>query len=348
MFRKRLMMFHLALIFIVVLFIGCQKKSEEEKPKFKFLKSGKMYVEVAEVKRENISSYLEYSGKLKAEKSANIGSNLSLRIDDIVVEQGDIIRKGDLLAIMDSTQLNQAKAQFENAKEDFERMKKLKKSGSIDEQTFDKIKTLYETTKSSYKFALANTKITAPFDGIVSLKIKNEGENFSQMMPGSSGLTGILRIVNLDVLKATIDVSDQDINKIKLGQKAIVSVDNLPEMEFIGNVTFISPEADAMSGTFPCEIEIDNQNHILKPGQFTRVNIIIKNRKNVLTVPQKAIVDFNFVFIAKDDKAIRKEIEIGIQNENKAEILSGIEVGNFVIVSGNIGLKNGSKVVIRN
>ncbi len=343
--KKSITIIELLIGILMLFIISCQKKADIEKEEVVF--SGANYVKVIEAINEDIMNYLEYSGILKAEKSAYIAPDLSLKIDNIVVREGEKVKKGDLLAVMDSTQLRQAKAQFENAKKNYNRMKELKAVGSIDDQTFDQIESAYKSAKAAYEFMLANTQIRAPFDGIISLKMKSAGESFSQMSPGPTGVPALLRLVNLDKIKAKIQVSDKDINKIKLRQKAIINVDSEPEKDFVGKITFISPEADMMSGTFTCEVSIDNRNHILKPGQFARVKIVLEEQKNALVVPQQAIVDTNYIYVVKQGKAIKKRVQLGIQNEHKAEVISGIENGDLVVVSGNVGLIDNAKVMIK-
>ncbi len=293
-------------------------------------------------------STLEYSGKLKAEKSAYIAPEMSMKVIKYFVDEGDIVKKGDLLAKMDSTQLIQAKAQFENAGKAYERMKQLKKTGAIDQQTYDQVESVFKTAKANYTFMRTNTKIKAPFDGIITLRTKNEGESFSPMMPGVEGTASILRLVNLDKIKVRINISDKDINKVKVDHKAIINVDSELDKDFIGKVTFVSPEADKMSGTFTCEISIDNFDHTLKPNQFALVNIILDEKNNIIVIPQKAIIDTHYVFVITDNIATKKEVILGIQSELETEILSGISEGDLVVVSGNVGLQNNAKVEIRN
>lgn len=342
--KKISIVFILISVASLMIYNACSKK-QETKSEVGF--TGKNFVKVIKAEKKHIMATLEYSGKLKAEKSAYIAPEMSMKVIEYFVDEGDIVKKGDLLAKMDSTQFLQAKAQYENAKKSYERMKQLKQTGSIDQQTYDQVESGYKTAKAGYEFMLANTEITAPFDGVITLRTKHEGESFSPMMPGANGTASILRLVNLDKIKVTINISDRDINKVKVGQKAIINVDSEPDKDFIGKVTFVSPEADMMSGTFTCEISTDNLNHKLKPNQFARVKIVLAEVNNTIVIPQKAIINSYYVFIITDNIASKKEVILGIQSELETEVLSGVSEDDLVVVSGNVGLPNNAKVEIR-
>jgi len=335
----------LALILIVMSFTACSQKAivEEE-----IISTGKNIVQVEKVKIKDIEEVVTYSGTLEAEKAALVGPELSMKINKILVQEGDNVHKGQVLAIMDSTQLRQAEAQFEVAKKNYERMKSLKNTGSVDKQTFDQIESAYKTAESAYNFIKNNTQIKAPFDGIVTLRTKHEGESFSPMLPSAYGDPALFRIVTLDKLKMNVNISDVDINKIKKGQKAYIFVDSEPDQYFLGTVTFISPEADMMSGTFPCAINIDNRDHSLKPNQFALTDIVIKSSSKTLIIPKDALVDDNYVFVVSKSKASKQAITRGLSNETEVEILSGLSENDLVIIGGAIGLPDGSEVIIGN
>jgi len=271
-----------------------------------------------------------------------------MKIKNLLVKEGDTVKKGQLLAVMDSTQLKQAEAQFDMAKKNYDRMKSLKNAGSVDKQTFDQIESAFKTAQSGYQFVKNNTQITAPFDGIVTLRTKQEGESYSAMLPSAYGDPALFRIVDLDVLKMNLNISDVDINKVKKGQKAYIFVDSEPGQAFIGKVSFVSPEADMMSGTFPCEITIENKNHLLKPNQYAVTDIVITASDKAYVIPKDALIAEGIVFVVKNSVASRKNIKIGLSNENEIEVTDGLGDGDLVVINGAIGLPENSNVVIRN
>ena len=332
---KKLMI--LAALLAVVL-IGCQKKTEQEEVKEEF--TGAREVKVATTRMGDISSDIEFSGKIEAEKTVNIAPSMSGRIAKLIVDVGSVVKKGDLLAKLDDTQLKQAKTQYDNIEKNYIRMQELQKTGAIDGATFDEVETGYKVAQSSYEFMLENTEIRAPINGVVSLIFKKEGEHYDAMMDPM-----LLRMMNLDEIKAKIQVSDADINSIKKGQKVILSVNNSDE-EFTGKVSFVSPEADVMSGTFNVEIAVKNKENILKHNQFAHIKVLTKTSENTIIVPQQTILDADHVFIIENNKAVKKYVSLGLESEYEIEITEGLQNGDIVVIRGNIGLSEGDMVEI--
>ena len=338
---------------IIVVFValislmGCNEKKNDVAVTTSIVNTRKhsTYVKVATVVRKNIINYQKFSGLLFSEKSANIAPDLAGKVLKCYVDKGAFVHKNDLLALMDTTQYVQAKIQYKNAGKSYQRMLELKKKGSIDEQTFDQVETGYKAAKESYLYMLKNKEIRAPFAGYITDKLKNEGEVFSPM-PGGPTAPAIFRLVNIKTLKLKIQISDRILPKIKKGQKVIISTDSYPESEFIGKISFISQEADMMSGTFTCEITVNNSDNKLKANQFARVKIILAEEKDAIVVPQNAIVRDNTVFIVNNHKAEKRIVTLGIQNEDEVQILSGINERDIVITNGNIAIENGTIVKI--
>jgi len=333
MFKK---FFSISLLILIL--VGCSEKEVKGKS-FQKEKFGARQVKTAVVKRENISAYLDYSGKLEAENIVNITPAIPTKIKRIIVKEGDKVKAGDLLVVMDSTNLAQAKSNYLNMKDKFERMKKLKDAGSIDEQSFEDIETAFEVAGSAYQFALENTEIKAPFAGTVTLVAQKAGENYNQMLSPV-----LIRIINSEDMKASLQVSDKDVSKIKVGQKAEVKIDNAPEKIFTGKVIFVSPEADNFAGTFLCKIAVKNEDNLLRHNQFVRIRIKLRTAENALVIPETAIVDSQRIFIVQNGKAVEKKVTVGVQNEKYAQIINGISEGEKVVIEGLVGLKNGDPV----
>ena len=327
----------LAALLSIVL-TGCQKKTEQKEVKEEFI--GAREVKVAIARMGDISSYIEFSGNVEAAKTVNIAPSMSGRINKLIVDVGSVVKKGDLLAKLDDTQLKQAQTQFINMEKNYKRMQELKKTGAIDGATFDEVETGYKMARSSYEFMLENTEIKAPINGVITVTYKKEGESYDAMMDPM-----LLRMMNLDEIKAKIQVSDADINEIKKGQKVILTVNSSDE-EFTGKISFVSPEADIMSGTFDVEIAVTNKDNILKHNQFARIKVLTKTSENTIIVPQQAILNADHVFVIEDDKAVKKYVTLGLENEYEIEITEGLQNGETVIIRGNVGLSEGDKIEV--
>jgi RND family efflux transporter MFP subunit len=332
-----------ALVLSVMLF-SCQNNDKGESTTYQ----ESNYVNTTTIVKKDFASYLEYSGKLFSEKSANIAPDVAAKVLKFAVKKGDYVYKDDLLAIMDSTQFVQAKAQYESAAKSYRRMLKLKETGTIDQQSFDQVEAGYITAKAAYKFMKGNSKVRAPFDGFITEKLKNAGEVYMPMSFSAAG-PAILRLVNIDNLKAKVQVSDRDIAKIKLTRNVIINTESYPDQQFMGRVSFISQEADLMSGTFTVEIKIDNKDRKLKPNQFVRLSIAIEEQKDALVIPKQALLkNSSVVFIVNNNIAERRAVTTGIESENEIQVVSGVSEGEMVITRGNVGLKDSTKVLIKN
>lgn len=335
MYRK---IFILILLVLLIL-VGCQDK-EVDKEENGF--SGKRNVKTVTARMGEINKYLKYSGKIEAETVANSSPSMSGKIEKLFVKEGDHVEVGDLLVKLDQTQLEQTRIQFENAEKNYLRIQKLLESDAIDKQTFDEVQTGYNVIKSTYEFMLDNIEMKAPIAGVVTYIYKKEGEKFDSMMDPF-----LIRIVNSSKFKAKLQVSDKDINKVRKGQKAIITIDN-SDKDFHGFVSYVSPEAEMMSGTFPIEISINNNSNLLKHNQFARIALITQFSSNTIIIPQESVLKSSYVFVAASGIAEKREVILGIGNEDEIEIKSGIIKEEEVIVSGNIGMQAGDKVEIRN
>ncbi len=324
---------------VLLVLIGCQDK---EVVKEGSELSGKRNVKTVTARIGEINEYLNYSGKIESNKVVNASPSMSGKIEKLFVKEGDRVKVDDLLVKLDQTQLEQTRIQFENAEKNYKRMQKLLENDAIDKQTFDEVETGYNIIKTSYEFMLDNIEMKAPISGVVTYIYKKEGEKFDSMMDPF-----LIRIVNSENFKAKLQVSDKDINMLKKGKKAIITVDNSEEA-FKGIITYVSPEADMMSGTFPIEISINNDSNLLKHNQFARIALIAKSASNAIVVPQESILRSNYIYVADNGIAKERKVQLGIGNEYEIEIISGIAEGDEIIISGNIGLIDGDKIDIKN
>lgn len=163
--------------------------------------------------------------------------------------------------------------------------------------------------------------------------------------------TPVALIVDMDKVKVKIDVVERDLPKIRIGQGAQIKVDAYPEQVFKSKIWKISPVVDLESRTAPIEILISNPKHLLKPGMFARATIVTKESKDVLIIPRDALIkeeDLTFIFVVKDNRALKRKVTIGMGQENLVEIKDNLDLGEEVIVMGKTRVKDGDLVrVIR-
>ena len=176
---------------------------------------------------------------------------------------------------------------------------------------------------------LNNATITAPIGGIVSNRFMDEG---SMAAPG----VPLFTIVDMDKVKAVVNVVEANIGKVSTNSKAKLSVEALQE-EIEGNVTLVSPTVKPMSRTATVEITIDNSSHKLKPGMFAKVTIPVKVHEDVIVVHRSAVLEDKasggkYVFVANNGVCKKREVQVGITRSDEIEILSGLKVGEEVII----------------
>lgn len=192
-------------------------------------------------------------------------------------------------------------------------------------------------------------EITSPVRGIVGNVYLDKGARVSPPDPGPSMGTPILRVVNMDQVKVLVNVIEKDFAKIKLNQKANVSVETYPDEKFSGKITLISPTINPTTRTASVEITIPNQNHRLKPGMFARVEIILRQKADAILIPTYAIIEqseMRKVFTVVDGKAKSKSIDLGVNQGELVEVVGGLEVGDSLVVAGHHKISNGETVRI--
>ena len=190
-------------------------------------------------------------------------------------------------------------------------------------------------------------EVTSPVRGIVGRVYLDKGARVSPPDPGPGMGTPILRIVNMDQVKVVVNVIERDFSKIKLNQKAALSVGAYPDETFTGKIGLISPTIDRITRTASVEIIISNRNHRLKPGMFAKVDIIIREKDDAILIPTYAVLeqsDVNKVFILANGKASSELVQLGADQGELVEVISGVDVGDSLVVAGHHKISSGEAV----
>ncbi|MFQ6037116.1 MAG: efflux RND transporter periplasmic adaptor subunit [Candidatus Aminicenantales bacterium] len=325
-------------------------------------------VKLYRVKRQRISEKLSFTGVIEAWKKVNITPDIGGKIAKIYVQEGDFVKKGELVAEMDTRtirlQLEQAEAGFavaeanyKDAKRNMDRMERLKKENAVSEQQYEQVRLAFEAAEAQLQQARAALNLArhnldvslmkAPFNGIVASKNAEEGDVINPMMGGFSPTSGVLTLMDFSRVKIEIDVSQEDIAQIKKGQEAFLRVRALPEKVFPGRVTLVNLTADPLTKKFRVQIMAENPDLLLKPNTFGEVILEVSTREDALVIPQRAIIENRYVFVAQENNTVvRKEVRLGLQNTEMAEVVDGIEEGDLVVVEGNFGLEDGASIKV--
>lgn len=345
---------------------SCRPPEQKEEMKEELF--GAASVKVVEVKKQKISEKLNYTGTIEARRKINITPDVAGKITRIYVEEGDRVREGQLLAELDTRairlQLEQAEAalavaeaNYKDAHRNLERMERLKKEKAVSDQQYEQVRLLFESAEAQQQQARAALNIArhqldvsmmeAPFSGIIASKNAEVGDVINPMMGGFVPTSGVVTLMDFSQVKIEVDVSQSDITRIKKGQPAFLNVTALPDRVFEGRVSLVNMTADPMSKKFKVEVMIDNPELILRPNTFGEVTLEVSSHENALVIPQAAIIEDRYVFIAQENRAQRRDVRLGLQNTELVEVLSGVEEGELVIVEGNYGLEDGTEIEIK-
>ena len=299
-------------------------------------------VEPAEMRALSLSE--EFTAQLEAKVVNNITAQAGGRLKQLLVKVGDRVGAGQAVARMEATQAAQAQIQLADAKTNFARMDELYKVGGVSKAQWEQAKSAVDQAKLAYGNAAENTVLRSPISGFVTAKNYDNGDMTSPQLP-------VVVIQQIAPVKAVIGVSEQYYSYLKKGAAATLSVDALGKETFSGVVTNIFPTLDPVTHTVSTEIEVANKDLKLRPGMYARVHLDF-GTKEVLTVPDKAIVrqagsGSRYVYVFSGGKAVYRAVELGQQQGDLYEVVSGLNAGDQVIISAPSNLKNGLSVKLR-
>lgn len=334
---------------LILLLAGCQQgdgdaeNDEEEVPPIP--------VETSKPTRGDIYAIYTGTAPIEAFAEANVISKVGGEVREILVEEGDAVRQGQILARLDGDrlrlELSQSEAQLRKLQRDYERNIDLSEKGLVSAGDFDKIKFETEALQASFNLAkleLDYTQIRAPIDGVISERFIKLGNTLSENDP-------VFRVTSFEPLVAYLHIPEREYRNIDAGQTVGINIDALQGAAIVASVTRVSPIVDPETGTFKITIEIYDEQRRIKPGMFGRISVIYDQHANVLQVPRSAIIEEigqTSVFVVENDIAIRRPVETGFSNEGLIEITSGLTDDELVVTVGQIGLKPDAKVMVIN
>ncbi len=330
----------------VFLLGGCDRlddKNEEESPPIP--------VETSLPVRGDVVAVFSGTAPIEAFAEADVIAKVAGEVREVLVEEGDDVKKGQILARLDGDrlrlELNESQARLRKLQRDFERNRNLQERGLISAGDFDKIQYELEALQASYNLAnleLDYTQVRAPISGVVSERYIKLGNTITVGEP-------VFRVTSIEPLVAYLYVPEREYRKISSGQPVRIDIDALAGEQVPTTVTRVSPSIDAATGTFKVTIEILDPERRIKPGMFARISIVYDKHENVLQLPRSAIVDemsTTSVFVVEDGVAIRRPVQTGLAANGLVEITSGIDDKDNVITVGQVGLKPDAKVTVIN
>ncbi|MGE5838216.1 MAG: efflux RND transporter periplasmic adaptor subunit [Acidobacteriota bacterium] len=336
-----------------------------------------MPVDMAAASRHEVIDYVTVVGNLIGQATVDVVPRVGGRIESIPVKLGDRVARGQTVAKIEDDQIkeqiNQRMASLEVNKANvtqresdaklaetiFQRMKVQYDRDLLSKQLLEDAEAKYNTAVSNVgvakaqlvqmqssvdelKITLANTTVTSPVDGFVSKRVLDQGA-----FAGAN--TVILSVVDIGVVRMVANLVEKDVKRVQPGVSALVEVDAFPGEQFTGQVSRVAPVFDPATRTAPMEIEVPNPGFRLKPGMYARVRLTVDRRPNALTVPRGAVADLEGkrgVFMLDNGVARFHEVKTGLQDNERVEILEGLNEGQRVVTVGTLALRDGDRISV--
>jgi membrane fusion protein (multidrug efflux system) len=308
-------------------------------------------VEVSKPVRGDILAVYLGTAPIEAFAEADVIAKVEGEIREVLVEEGDTVEKGQILARLDGDrlrlELNESRARLNKMQRDFERNKELRVKGLLSEGDFEKIRYDLEALKAAFNLAsleLDYTQIRAPIAGVISERYIKLGNTIRIGEP-------MFRVTSFNPLVAYMHIPEREFRQISAGQPVAIEIDALAGENFLSAVTRVSPIVDAGTGTFKITIEIHDETRRIKPGMFGRMSIVYDQHENVLQIPRSAVIEdmgVETVFVVEDEKALRRIVQTGYGASGMIEITDGLTDADNVVTVGQVGLKQDAKVTVIN
>lgn len=304
-------------------------------------------VKVETIQRKDFQITRDFTGTLEGEEQANIVAKIQEKITAIIVRVGDRVKPGDIILTIDkagaSSQYYQAKASFDNAAQNLDRMKALYGEGAVAKQMLDGVQTAFDIAKANFFAARSIVELESPIAGIVTSIDGNLGD---LTVPGRV----IVTVANIEKIKIVFNVNEIELPNFAVGQSAEIYSELRRELVQRGKIFQVSKSADIQSRSFEIKAIFSNtKDKWFKPGMFCRVNIQMNSKRGALVIPNDAIIiqdNRKGVYIIENSRATFRAIEIGNTNGVLTEILSGLKEGETIATIGMNNLKEGSKVSV--
>lgn len=335
-------------------------------------------VEATTAKRGDIAMYFETTTRVEAERMVDVSAKASARCEKVLVEVGDAVKLGQVMAEMEKNEAqalySQSDVMMRKNQTAYEVAKRQFEEGLGPKVEMDNARYTYEqsqATLESQKIQLENLTVRAPIDGMVTSRDVQAG-----MLVNAGQKT--FRIVDPSSFEVTISPPERELPRLKVGQKAKVTIDALRGKEFDAQIRRINPSVDPVSGTVKVVLDFDEEvRKSLHESAFARVKLVMATLQGVLLAPKEALLDEegrHYVFVARPPKneaakdgptdpapavdapkdkaepagdvyvAERVEVQTGLEDSDRVQIVSGVGENDLLITNGQHTLKPGSKV----
>ena len=330
---------------IVIILFGCKQKQDNVKQDVTTIK-----VKAQTVQTFNGLSDLRYSGTVEASQTIPLTFQSTGTVERVLVQEGDAVRKGQLLATVDKADnqsiYNSSQAMYEQAKDAYDRLKQVYDNGSLSEVKWVEMETNLKKAQSQLevsKSSLDKCNLYAPASGVIGKR---------NIEPGQSAISSFapLELVKIETVLIKISVPENEIGKIKKGMTAAFTISALDNKQYEGTITNVGVVADQFSRTYEVKITVKNPELEIKPGMVCDVVLNTSAEKTMVLVPYNSVskdTDGNlFVFVVSPDKkTVKKQVvKVGGYQTNGLEIISGLAADQTIVIEGKEKLFDNSLI----
>ena len=301
-------------------------------------------VAVTQVAVREVPQEETYTSTIQAYVKNNIAPQSAGRISRILVDVGDFVKKGQVVAEMDQTQLAQVELQLQNNEVELNRLRSLYEVGGLSKSDLDAIEMAYNVSKTQYQNLKENATLVSPINGVITARNYDAGDMYAMSAP-------IYTVEQIAPVKLLVGISETDYTKVKKGDSVQITADAIPGKTFYGKINKIYPTVDPATRTFTVEVVVDNNYNTLRPGMFARATVRF-GVNNSVVIPDVAVVKQQgsgerFVYVLNADGTVTyQKVVLGRRMGTEYEVLEGLSEDAKVVVGGQIRLKDGIKVVV--
>jgi len=343
----------LAMIALIVVLVGAIKKEsaliaankaaavQQEKPPTNAI--------TLTLSPTTIKDRINLPGSIKPWTRLQLMSKLGGTITDVLVQEGDRVQKGDVLAHIESKDyeiaLTRAEAAYKLAKSEYDRDKSIYDKGVIPASTLDANKTSMQTARADYenaKLLYSRTTVTSPMDGIIRRMDAKIGLQLSVGDP-------IAEILEIDRLKGVIGIPESDVLAVRKLDEVEISIQALNNKKISAKVHFLSPSPETIARIYNLELEIDNKKADIFSGMFIRADIVKETFHNSIVVPFYSVISRNdeqFVYVEENGIAKKRHVRLGIMEKWMVQITDGLHAGDKLLVEGHRDVENNQPVKV--
>ena len=333
----------IALALAAVMLSACNAENDKSQATDEAVK-----VEVTQVKTATADRTSRYSGTVEEENGTLLSFAVGGTVSRMLVDEGDRVGKGQLIATLDAEQLTHnhaaAQAALAQAEDAYRRMEELHGKGSLPEIKWVEAQTALDRARAAEQVArkqLADCRLYAPFAGVISRKVAERGQNVA------AGTT-VAKLVSVGTLKVKIAVPENEVAQIAVGQKATVTVNALGGASIRGTVGEKGIVADPLSRSYDVKISVPNEGRRLMPGMVAEVAIDGTRHQEACIIPAHVVQidekNNEFVWLAVGGKATKRVITCGEFTASGVVVTSGLGAGDRIITKGQQKVSEGTKV----